>query len=326
MTVMANAKQTQPLLPAYLLVGEDALKREAVLKRLTVRCAQLGDLSFNSDDLDGATASGEAIVASCNTVPFASDIRMVVVKNAGKLRAADAEKVVAYLKSPSPTTVLAMDAEKLAKNTKLYKAFAAVGKDAVIDCAPPKRKDLPAKVRAMAMNHGATITPGAANALVDLVGEDTVRLDGELKKIALAHCGTEPIGENEVLSMVARTSEVKPWEFDGAFMARDLKRAMLLLSRMPSVSPHALLPRCVNCLRELMATQAVMGRGGAAAVAAALKKQEWQVKSYPQYARRFTPEELRHAVQTSCEAERRMKSGADAMGAFVEWLTQTLGR
>lgn len=50
------------------------------------------------------------------------------------------------------------------------------------------------------------------------------------------------------------------------------------------------------------------------------------MKSYPQYARRFTPEELRHAVQASCEAERRMKSGADAMGAFVEWLTQTLGR
>ncbi len=322
---MANAKQNKPLLPAYLLVGEDALKREAVLKRLTTRCSQLGDLSFNSDDLDGATATGEAIVASCNTVPFASDIRMVVVKNAGKLRSADAALVADYLKSPNPTTVLAMDAEKLAKNTKLYKAFAALGADAVIDCAPPKRKDLPAKVRAMAMNHGATITPGAAALIVDLVGEDTVKIDSELKKIALAHRGTEPISENEVLSLTARTSEVKPWEFDGAFMARDLKRAMLLRSRMPSASPHSLLPRCVNCLRDLMATQAVSGRGGAAAVAAALKKQEWQVKSYPQYARRFTPEELRRALARSTEAERKMKSGADAEGAFIEWLTETLG-
>lgn len=324
--LMANAKQNNPLLPAYLLVGEDALKRQAVLKRLTVRCSQLGDLSFNSDELDGAVSTGEAIAESCNTVPFASDVRMVVVKNAGKLRSADAEKVVAYLKSPNPTTVLAMDAEKLAKNTKLYKAFAAIGKDAVIDCAPPKRKDLPAKVRAMAMNHGATITPGAANVLVDLVGEDTVKIDSELKKIALAHRGSEPINESEVLGLVARTSEVKPWEFDGAFMARDLKRAMLLLSRMPSVSPHALLPRCVNCLRELMATQAVMGRGGAQAVAAVLKKQEWQVKSYPQYARRFTAKELRQALEASCDAERKMKSGADPMGAFTEWLAQTLGR
>ncbi len=65
----------------------------------------------------------------------------------------------------------------------------------------------------MAMNHGATLTPGAANVLVDLVGEDTVKIDSELKKIALAHRGTEPINENEVLGLVARTSEVKPWEF-----------------------------------------------------------------------------------------------------------------
>ena len=79
-SLMANAKQNNPLLPAYLLVGEDALKRQAVLKRLTVRCSQLGDLSFNSDELDGAVASGEAIAASCNTVPFASDVRMVVVE------------------------------------------------------------------------------------------------------------------------------------------------------------------------------------------------------------------------------------------------------
>ena len=87
--------------------------------------------------------------------------------------------------------MLALEAEKLAKNTRLYKAVAAVGKSAVIECIPLKKKELPHTVRSMAVSHGTTFTEGAANALVELVGENTVHLDSEIAKIALAHRGND---------------------------------------------------------------------------------------------------------------------------------------
>ena len=139
---MSDSQHTD-LLPAYLAVGEDALKREAVIARLKARLATMGDLSFNSDEFDGEVAEGAAIAAACNTMPFASPVRLVYVRNADKLKRADAEELVNYLKAPSATTVLACEAEKLAKNTRLYKALAAAGPKAVIDCAPPKSWSCP---------------------------------------------------------------------------------------------------------------------------------------------------------------------------------------
>ena len=46
-------KQEAPLLPVYLIVGEDALKRDTVMKRLRARLSSMGDLSFNADEFDG---------------------------------------------------------------------------------------------------------------------------------------------------------------------------------------------------------------------------------------------------------------------------------
>ena len=126
------------------------------------RVEKEGDLSFNSDTFNGENATGGAIVSACNTLPFASNVRLVLVEACDRLKRDDQDAVIAYLESPCPSTVLCLVASGLAKNTRLYKAVTKVGKNAIIDCAPPKLRELPAKVRAMATSHGAVITESAA--------------------------------------------------------------------------------------------------------------------------------------------------------------------
>lgn len=315
-----QSKSTSSLLPVYLVTGEDALKRQTVVRRLRDRLSALGDLSFNSDVFEGDAATGEAIVSACNTVPFASPVRLVEVRHADKLKKADAEAIVAYLASPSPACVLELVAEKLAKNTRLYKAVAKHGRTAVIDCTPPKRYELPKLVRAMAVGHGVTLTQGAAEVLVDLVGEDTVHLDAELKKIALAHRGADAVTEHEITASVSRATEVKPWEFANAFAARDAAKCVLYLGRMRSTSPHALIAVCTTRLRELVCARALIDRGTPHAIAGALKMPEWRCKNHVAWARRFTRAELRGALVSARDAERAMKSGSDADAVFLEWM------
>lgn len=323
---------TEPLLPAYLVVGEDALKRAAVLKRLRARVAEFGDLSFNSDELDGEFVEGSAIATSCNTMPFASELRLVYLRNADKLKKADSEVVVAYLKEPNPTTVLALEAEKLAKSTRLYKAVASVGKKAVIECAPLKKHELPKTVRAMAVGHGVAFSEGAARKLVELVGENTVHLDSEIRKIALAHQGSDAVTEAEVEAMTARTTEVKPWELVDAFSARDLRKCVLCLERMESTTPHALIAMCTTRIRELMCAQSLArrGNGHAAAIAHELGERtgrgvpEWRVKNHSAWARKYGAEELRAALASARDAEQAMKSGSDPKAVFTDWLVGVL--
>ena len=79
------------LLPVYLVVGEDELKRETVMKRLHARLEKMGDLSFNSETFSATTCTGEDVVTAANTLPFASPIRLVEVYEVEKLKKADSE-------------------------------------------------------------------------------------------------------------------------------------------------------------------------------------------------------------------------------------------
>lgn len=312
---------SQSLLPVYLTVGDDSLKREAVEARLVKRISALGDISFNSDTFDGEKASGSVIVDACNTMPFASDVRLVTVRNADKLKKADSEKLVEYLDSPSESTVLALYATSLAKSTRLYKAIAKFGKTAVIECMSPKAKDLPALVSKMAQSHGIVLTRGAVQSLIEFVGTDTVALDGELKKISLAHRGDDPVNEGEISLMVAHTAEIKPWELVNAISARNKQRSLYCLSHMPSASPYALIGMCVTRIRELMITQSLLRKGAGGALAATLKQPDWKVKSHPQWARNYRAAELRAGLVSARDTEKAMKTGAkDPNAAFEEWM------
>lgn len=154
------ATQTkQPLLSAYLIVGEDELKRNRALELLHRRLESMGDLDLNSDKFYGHEARGSEIVAACNTLPFTSEVRLVEISDAEKLRKQDSEEIITYLESPATTSVLVLVANKLPKGTRLYKAVEKQGKQAVIDCAPMNRKRLADALRDSAINQWYTITP-----------------------------------------------------------------------------------------------------------------------------------------------------------------------
>lgn len=321
---MANTND-KSLLPVYLISGEDELKRETVIKRLRKRISSYGDLSFNADVFNGEKATGEEIVAAANTLPFASEVRLVQVDHVEKLRKADMEAIIDYLAAPSSTTVLALVAVKLAKNTRLYKAVGAYGKTAYIDCAPFQAKDLNAAVRSMAITHGVTFTEGAAASLIDLAGTNTVTLDNEIKKLALAHRGDDPVNQNEVIALVAHTAEIKPWEFLDAFGMKNLSRCIYLYNRMEKTSPHQLLALCVSRVRDLISVRALNARG-VGDVASIMKMPPWRLKTLNKQAARYSMTQLVGALKTAQETELAMKSGADPRAEFLDWLVATFAR
>lgn len=312
------------LLSAYLVVGTDELRRRHVIERMHKRMAALGDLDMNFDRFKGEEATGDQIVTACNTLPFASEARLVEVIDVDKLRKADSEQIVTYLQDPCATTVLLLVADKLAAGTRLRKAVQALGAKSVIECEPPKANKLAQITRQMAVTHGATITPGAASALVDLLGRNTVAIDSALKKLALAHRGNDPISEYEVMTSVFRTAEVKPWEFIDAFASRNLPTCFSLRTKMPDVSPHALIGMCTTRIRELLTVKALERRGEAAHLAKVLKLPEWRVRNHRKQARSFTSRELIEALRRSRDTEQAMKSGADPETAFMKFVVETL--
>lgn len=313
------------LIAAYLMVGADELKREFLVNRLSDRVAKLGDIDFNRDVfVAGApNATADEVIGACNMLPFMCEKRLVIVKDLDKANKALTEALVDYLANPNETTVLACTATKLAKNTRIYKAFAKLDAKAVVSCEPRSKRELPSQVRDFARSHGVDIAPQAAQLLIDMVGESTVHLDMEIKKLAALLGAGALIGVDDVEKNVARTAEVKPWEFVDALSDRDAARALTLYSRMGSQSLFGLLTMAVNRIRELLMTKEL---GGGARLAAALKLPDWRVKNHARWASRFTEEELEHALISAADAELAMKSGADQETAFIQWTLNVCSR
>lgn len=318
-----------PLLPVYLAVGEDRLKRDKVLTRIRSRIEELGDIDFNSETFSGESATGDEIVASCNTFPFDSEKRLVVVKDVDKLNKDSQEKIAAYVSDPSDTTVLMLVASKLAANTRLYKAIAAVGPQAVVDCGEKKERDLPETVRSIAASKGIEMDGRTAAAFVKRAGTSTVRIDGELDKLVAFLAGKTKVSIEDVEAVVASSPEVKPWDLADAFSRKDIPAVLALIDALEAdgSTPHALLAVLVGRVRDLISARAVDDRGlTGAAAASELGKPDWMVRRHIGWARTFDPVTLRTALVEAAECEARMKTGRDPRITLETWALAALRR
>lgn len=308
------------LLPAYLIVGADELKRDAAVRRLRSRVpADMAD--FNLDELDGASLEEPGqLISSAQTMPFCADFRLVIVNGAGQLAKPVSEAVVSYLADPNPQCVLCLVAEKLAKNTRLYKAVAKVGPHSVIDCAPLKRWELPPYVVRLAQKRGLSMDNAAAQELVERVGESTVALDNQIATLAQLVGDAGRITPADVEANVAQIAEVSPWAFADAVCERNAPRAMEMLNLMKAPSLVFLHSVLVGRLRELICAKSLDARGAASGLARELGRQSWQVKNHVRWSRAFGEEELVELLGQAAVCERALKGSQDSEAAFARFV------
>ena len=308
------------LLPAYLIVGADELKRDAAVRRLRSRVpADMAD--FNLDELDGASLEEPGqLISSAQTMPFCADFRLVIVNGAGQLAKPVSEAVVSYLADPNPQCVLCLVAEKLAKNTRLYKAVAKVGPHSVIDCAPLKRWELPPYVVKLAQKRGLSMDNAAAQELVERVGESTVSLDNQIATLAQLVGDAGRITLADVEANVAQIAEVSPWAFADAVCERNAPRAMEMLNLMKAPSLVFLHSVLVGRLRELICAKSLDARGAASGLARELGRQSWQVKNHVRWSRAFGEEELVELLGQAAVCERALKGSQDSEAAFARFV------
>lgn len=319
---MASAK----LLPAYLLVGPDEVKRDAAIDRLVSRLEASGMATFNLDDRDMTKPQEpDEIIASLCTFPMGSDFRLVILRSCDHLVKAMSDVLVSYLAAPSPDTVCLIVADALARNTRLYKAVAKIDAKAVIDCSAKKRWELPAYVQGMASRHGVSISGAAAEELVARAGESTRMLDTQLKKLA-AMTGSSSIELADVERYVVRTAEIKPWDFLDAVSARDVARAFELYRLLPPKSEVRLLSLLLTRVRELIVAKALDERGQARELASTLGVKDWQVKNHVRWSRLFSMDELVDALRSAVETECALKGSRDSEIAFTTWFVSIAQR
>ncbi len=217
--------------PAYVVAGDDpSLTGEAARQLVRDLVGQedpglVVEEHGTEDDLDVGP-----ILDACATPPFLASHRVVVVRDAGRLRAEQVAALVSYLEDPQPTASLVLVAGGGSVPSRLVTAVRQRGQ--VIDASAPTGRGrspwLASRVRDSAVR-----LDGPATALLgEHLGEDLGRLSGVLDALTAAYGEGASLGPDEVAPFLGEAGGLAPWELTDAIDRGNTEGALEVLHRM----------------------------------------------------------------------------------------------
>ena len=195
--------------------------------------------------------------------------RTIVIRGADKFLTAHRGEVESYLSRPGTAARLILELDSLPANTRVYKILSKDHLLVACSTAPDKKLGVTAASRRkflteyVAGRHQVKLAAGAADALLEMLGDEIGMLDTEVAKLALFRASGETLDEALVRDVVAGWQGKTIWQINDAIAAGDAAEALRQLDKLMSGGqrPIALLPQIAWSLRRLgMATAVVEHR------------------------------------------------------------------
>jgi DNA polymerase-3 subunit delta len=174
------------------------------------------------------------------------------------------------------------------------------------------RKEIEPWLVQRASNVGLDLTPPAARALVQTLGEDLGQLAAAVEQLVNAF-PAQTITPDHIRRQFRGLGEQKTWDLCDRAFAKDLPGAIRALRSIEENGDEALmvLGGIAVRVRDLLRVRALPDRLGPGQLAKqAGLRFEWQARRYQQQARNFSLEQLIEIHDRVADADRALKSGA----------------
>ena len=216
-------------LAVYLVKGDDpALVSQALAAVLAEVTA--GDASgLGTEDLSSDEPDIGAVIDACLTPPFLADRRTVVVRDLGRLPAAEVDRLVGYLEAPNDTTSLVLGSTGTV-STRLVNAVKSAGH--VVDAAVPGGKGRTSWLVGRLKDAPVRFDAAAGAALGEHLGEELGRLSGIIGAVTAAYGEGASVGVAELEPFLGEAGVTAPWELTDAIDSGDPRAALVALRRL----------------------------------------------------------------------------------------------
>ena len=233
--VLADALAADPQ-PVVLLAG--GVDRSGVepwyvdhaLNAIAAHALGGASKDFNYDRLRAEDAGAEVVVGRAETLPVMAKRRVVAVSDIDKWKAGEHDKLLAYVKNPSKSTVLLLASSKLDRRTNFAKTLE--GLKQVWRFRKLERNELAKALTAHAKKHGKKLAPAAAEEMVVRAGEDLRLLLTELEKLVAYVGDGDTIGEADVAAATAGAGMSDVFAYADSLGRGDLARSLERLQVM----------------------------------------------------------------------------------------------
>ncbi len=331
----------------YVLYGRDDFSLREELARIKGELDSDGMLSSNTDVLDGREVSPEQLMTICDTLPFLSAHRLVVVEGLLKrfdrperprrgARGARGERMEALerwlgladyaQRMPNTTTLVLVDVELSADNP-LLKALSSAGQ--VREFRPLRPGAILQWILERAQNQGIDISPAAARLLGDLVGNNLWVLASELEKLA-AYAQGRRIEGADVRALVSEARQVNIFAMVDAIVERRAAVALRLLRQLTTAGAEGgyLLAMVVRQYRLIIQARELMTAGlPSQEIGQRLGvTSEFVLQRILDQAQRYSLSRLKAAYRRLLEADVGVKRGHYGEELALELLVHDLAR
>ncbi|WJJ95580.1 DNA polymerase III subunit delta [Algibacter luteus] len=176
--------KSKNLKPIYFLMGEESYYIDKISDFIEDNVLAEEERGFNQMVLYGRDVTVEDIVGNAKRYPMMAEHQVVIVKEAQDL-SRTIEKLASYAESPQPSTVLVINYKykKIDKRKSLYKAIKKTG--IVFESKKLYDNQVADWIRRVLSPQNYTITPKAAQMLVEFLGTDLSKISNELEKLQI---------------------------------------------------------------------------------------------------------------------------------------------
>jgi DNA polymerase III subunit delta len=275
--------------PLYWLEGEEEFFIDKLVNYAEHNILSEAESSFNLSIFYGKDANWPDIINACRRYPMFAERQVVLLKEAQQMK--DVEKLESYFENPLSSTILVVSYKD--KKLDARKKFTKLVKDKGVLLTTKKMYDreLPGWTQQLVETKGLTITQKALNLLVDHIGNDLVRIENEIEKLALNLNNRKSITEDDIEKYIGVSKEYNVFELQTAIASKDLHGCLKIISYFeanPKAGPIQLvLPSLYNFFSKVFM---VFGAGTAdeKTIATTIGMNPYFIKSYTEAASLYT--------------------------------------
>ncbi|MDH7486069.1 MAG: DNA polymerase III subunit delta [Anaerolineae bacterium] len=309
-----------------LIHGDEEFLRAEALQGVKAALGPSEMADLNTTHLDGRKVTLGELRQTCDTVPFLSTRRLVVVDSLldrlagekGPTKAQDAylQELIGYLDQvPESTELVFVEAQTVSHGHPLLRRIQELAQDRrarVMLCQRKRRDDLVNWIETRARARGGQITRDGTYELINTVGDNLRLLDQELQKLIAYTAGQRAIGREDVRLLVPEAAEANIFQMVDALGQGNGRRAIVLLHQLldEGAAPLYLLSMIVRQYRLLLQVKELIAQGlRPSAIASELKLRDFVVEKMTGQARRYSLPQLEAIYERLLETDLAIKTG-----------------
>lgn len=224
---IVNSIKKGDIKSVYFLSGLEPYYIDAISDFIEATVLSEEEKGFNQMVLYGRDVTIEDIVSHAKRYPMMAERQVIIVKEAQDL-SRTIENLISYVENPQPTTVLVFcyKYKTLDKRTKLSKSIVKHG--LLFESKKLYENQIPEWIRSVLARKGYTITPKAAQMLVEFLGDDLGKVNNELEKLQLIIKPGEQITPQLIEENIGISKDFNNFELQKAIGEKDIKKAFAI--------------------------------------------------------------------------------------------------